>query len=162
VKWVNEIKFVDRNEKATWQMLEFSDRTNQQTHRDPKFYHPLGPDLARDYRPGTIDQAAIPVRVEQWKLNSKIVYRIVGITWGGPKRSAKLIIRYGSGKSASPWAPVQFCQPVTSNSEYGIWMHTFTPPKKGYYRIEMLDDPKKPARRMRHGDYVRGVYIPAV
>jgi DMSO/TMAO reductase YedYZ molybdopterin-dependent catalytic subunit len=162
VKWVNEIKFVDRNEKATWQMLEFSDRTNQQTHHDPKFSHDLGPDLARDYRPGTIDQAAIPVRVEQWKLGGKIVYRIVGITWGGPKRSAKLIIRYRSGKSASPWAPVQFCQPVTSISEYGIWMHTFTPPKKGYYRIEMLDDAKKPARRMRRGDYIRGVYIPAL
>lgn len=163
VKWVNELKFVDRTQKATWQMLEFAYRTNQQTHQDRRFKHPLGPDLARDYRPGTIDQAATPVRVEQWKLGGKIAYRIVGITWGGAKRSAKLIIRYRSGGGASKWAPVSFCRPVTSVSEYGIWMHTFVPRKKGYHQIEMLvDDPRTPSRRMKTGDYTRGVIIPAV
>jgi DMSO/TMAO reductase YedYZ molybdopterin-dependent catalytic subunit len=166
VKWVNEIKFVDEQQKATWQMLEFSDRTNQDISRgrQPGFRHPFGPALAKDYRAATIDQAALPVRVEQWNLGGKIVYRIVGITWGGPVRSEKLKIQFTGRKAASPWAPLDFCKAATSNSQYGIWMHTFTPPKKGYYRIHVrLQDTKvNHGRRLQGGEYDRRVFIPEV
>ncbi len=166
VKWVNEIKFVDRDQKATWQMLEFSDRTNQSPLRPPlpKFYkHPFGPDLARDYRPGTIDQAATPVRVEQWKLGGKIVYRIVGITWGGPTRSEKLTIRFATGRNTgSDPVPIKFCKAATSNSQYGIWTHFFTPPKKGYYFIQVRLEHSRTRGRQNSGHYDRGVVIPAV
>jgi DMSO/TMAO reductase YedYZ molybdopterin-dependent catalytic subunit len=166
VKWVNEIKFVDRNQKATWQMLEFSDRTNQDTRRgvQPGFFrHPFGPPLARDYRPGTIEQTATPVRVEQWRLGGKIVYRLVGITWGGPIRSEKLTIQYAAGGRASKPVPVEFCKAATSNSQYGIWTQVFTPPQRGYYRIRVrMEDPHARARRLKRGDYDRGVFIPAV
>ncbi len=167
VKWVNEIKFVDNNQKATWHMLEFSDRTNQDTSLrppPPKFYkHPFGPDLARDYRPGTIEQTATPVRVEQWRLGGKIVYRIVGITWGGPIRSEKLFIRYSTGRNkASEAVPVKFCKAATSNSQYGIWTHIFTPPKKGYYFIQVRLETSHTGGRQNSGHYDRGVLIPAV
>jgi Oxidoreductase molybdopterin binding domain len=163
VKWVNEIKFVDSNQKATWHMLEFSDRTNQDTSRgeQPGFYrHAFGPTFARDYRPATIDQTALPVRFEQWKIGGKIVYRIVGITWGGPVRTEKLKIRFMLGRAGSPWAPVQFCKAATSNSQYGIWTHTFTPPRKGNYLIQVrVADPKVPSRRLNRGHEDRGVII---
>jgi DMSO/TMAO reductase YedYZ molybdopterin-dependent catalytic subunit len=164
VKWVNEIKFVDNDQKATWQMLEFSHRTNQKTHRDPRFYHPLGPEMARDYRPATIDQTATPVRVEQWRLDGKIVYRIVGITWGGlHSRSEKFTIGLRLPRHQPLVGPVDFCKATTSNSQYGIWTHTFTAPQKGYCRIQVrLADSSVPNRRLKHGEYDRGVFIPDV
>jgi DMSO/TMAO reductase YedYZ molybdopterin-dependent catalytic subunit len=167
VKWVNEIKFVDGNEKATWQMLEFSDRTHQETHEVPGFSHALGPTLARDYRPGTIDQNAIPVRVEQWKVAGKIRYRVVGITWGGNagrrQRTEKFRIRFVFSGAASKFEPVLFCKAVTSNSQYGIWMHTFAARRKGYCRIQIrVDAPNVPSRRLSSGGWDRGVVIPAV
>ncbi len=168
VKWVNEIKFVDDQEKATWQMLEFSDRTNQDTSRgeQPGFYrHPFGPVLAKDYKAATIDQTALPVRVEQWKVGGKLLYRIVGITWGGPVRSEKMKIRFMAGrKNASKWEPLQFCKAATLNSQYGIWVHTFAPPKRGYYHFQVrMEDPKvNHARRLQRGEYDRGVFIPDV
>jgi DMSO/TMAO reductase YedYZ molybdopterin-dependent catalytic subunit len=168
VKWVNEIKFVDGNEKATWQMLEFSNRTNQELRETPKgFKHPFGPEFARDYRPGTIDQNAIPVRVEQWKVGGKIRYRVVGITWGGNagrQRTEKFQIRFVSSGAASKVEPVQFCKAVTSNSQYGIWMHTFAARRKGPCRIQIRpNNPKDPLlRRLTSGGWDRGVFIPAV
>jgi DMSO/TMAO reductase YedYZ molybdopterin-dependent catalytic subunit len=166
VKWVNEIKFVDNDQKATWQMLEFSDRTNQDTSRGVVrgFYrHPFGPELARDYRMATIDQTATPVRVEQWRLDGKIVYRVVGITWGGPVRSEKLKIRFGSRGGMTQFVPVDFCKAATSNSQYGIWTQTVTARKRGYCLIQVrLDDPKVPQRRLKRGEYDRGVFIPDV
>ena len=59
----------------------------------------MGPDKARDYRPATIDQVALPVRVEAWRLDGKVAYRVVGITWGGPKRTDKLLIRFVQGNA---------------------------------------------------------------
>jgi DMSO/TMAO reductase YedYZ molybdopterin-dependent catalytic subunit len=168
VKWVNEIKFVDNTQKATWQMLEFSDRTNQQTHAPPPGFYPhrIGPPLARDYRPGTIDQNAIPVRVEQWKVGGKILYRVVGITWGGRDgrhRTEKLKIRFVTAGGRSEIEPVQFCKAISSKSEYGIWTHTFEAPKKGYCRIQVrLDDRTVPSRRLQSGTFDRGVFIPAI
>jgi DMSO/TMAO reductase YedYZ molybdopterin-dependent catalytic subunit len=167
VKWVNEIKFVDDTEKATWQMLEFSDRTNQEVHSVRGFYHKHGPALARDYRPGTIDQNAIPVRVEQWKVGGKIRYRVVGITWGGNaggrQRTAKFRIRFVTSGAASKFEPVLFCKAVTSNSQYGIWMHTFAARRKGPCRIQIrVNDPNVPTRRLSSNGWDRGVFIPAV
>jgi DMSO/TMAO reductase YedYZ molybdopterin-dependent catalytic subunit len=58
VKWVNEITFVDNDQPATLQMLEFGGRTFQQTQLDPSINlngrGEVGPDRAKDYRPATI------------------------------------------------------------------------------------------------------------
>ncbi|HXY32681.1 MAG TPA: molybdopterin-dependent oxidoreductase [Planctomycetaceae bacterium] len=164
VKWVNEIKFVDNNQKATWQMLEFSNRTNQKPLReDRRFYHPLGPDLARDYRPATIDQAAVPVRVEQWRVGGKILYRVVGITWGGPNRSENLEVLLTKAGGMSQPAPINFCKAATSNSQYGIWTQTFPAHKRGFCAIRVrVADSKVRSRRQKRGDYDRTVFIPDV
>ena len=161
VKWVNEIKFVDREEKATLQMLEFSDRTGQETLRVAGSSHPFGPPLARDYRPAIIGQSAMPVRVEQWLVNGKIQYRIVGITWGGPHRTEKLKIQFRGPTGASRFSPVQFCKAATSNPAYGIWTQILTARKPGYCLIQVRsDDPAIRSKRQEGGHYDRGLYIP--
>ena len=84
MKWVNEIKLVDDQAKATWQLLEFERKYEPGRLRGPQpglYRHPFGPVFAKDYIAATIDRTALPVHVEQWKLGGKIVYRIVGIAW---------------------------------------------------------------------------------
>lgn len=160
VKWVNQIKLVDKNEPATLQMLEFSDRTGQQTHRDESIstYHQVGPKLAREYVPASIDQAALAVRVEQWKLGDKVAYRVIGITWGGPNRTDKLKIRFRfKGRDAS-FERVQFCKASTSISSYGIWVHRWDPKRPGPYLIDVrLNAPGMRSRRMElHLPFFKG------
>ncbi len=78
-------------------------RTFQPLHLDEANPKPpgMGPEKARDYQPAMIDQVALPVRVEAWRLDGKVAYRVVGITWGGTKRTDKLLIRFVHGKRAS-------------------------------------------------------------
>src|ERR1700730_5119470 len=73
IKWVNEITLVDESVESTSQMQEFAARTNQQGV----------PKLARDYKPATIEQAAMPTRIEKWLVGERIMYRLTGIAWGG-------------------------------------------------------------------------------
>jgi DMSO/TMAO reductase YedYZ molybdopterin-dependent catalytic subunit len=174
-KWVNEIKFLDNDQPATLQMREFASRTFQRMHVDDSEARPtgaVGPNLARDYRPATIDQVALPVRVEAWMLDGKPAYRVIGITWGGPKQTDKLLIRFVHG-NAPTYAPVQFCQTKTSSPAYGIWCHHWRPQKPGAHWIEMrLGDPKIRSRKMNTPSqiardrsvnyYARLVQIPAV
>src|SRR6185369_9127809 len=62
IKWVNAIALVDDTAEATSQMQEYASRTGQTGV----------PALAKDYLPGVIDQAAMPVRVEQWRVEGKL------------------------------------------------------------------------------------------
>jgi hypothetical protein len=147
---VNQINFVDNNQPATLQMQEFASRTFQRMRIDETNPQPpgLAPELARDYRPATIDQVAIPVRVEAWRLNGTVTYRVVGTTWGGPVRTEKLEIRFLHG-NAPKFEPVQFCQTKTSSPAYGIWCHQWQPRRPGTYWIEMrLADRKVRSRKM--------------
>ena len=75
IKWVNKITLVDETAEATSQMQEFAVRTGQQGV----------PKLPRDYKPATIDQAAMPTRIEKWLVNDRIDYRVNGILWGGSR-----------------------------------------------------------------------------
>ena len=149
-KWVNEIKFVDDNQPPTLQMQEFASRTFQRLHVDEMNPKPpgMGPEKAREYQPAVIDQVALPVRVEAWRLDGKVAYRVVGITWGGTKRTDKLLIRFVHG-NAPRFETVQICQAKTSNPEYGIWCHRWQPKRRGGYWIEMkLNDHTVRARKM--------------
>jgi DMSO/TMAO reductase YedYZ molybdopterin-dependent catalytic subunit len=174
-KWLNEIKFVDNDQPATLQMLEFSSRTFQQLRTDRSIApHSIGPAMARDYRPGTIDQAATAVRVEQWLVEGKLAYRVVGITWGGPERTDKLKVRFAPfnprfGMGKAPFERVQYCATRTSNREYGIWCQHWQPTKAGGYVIDpQLDAPGVSSRKMHTHDesglpcYARIVFVPAV
>jgi len=177
VKWINEIKLVDINQPATLQMLEFAGRTGQEVHWDRSIstYHQVGPPLARDYIPALIDQAALPVRVEQWKLGDKRVYRVVGIAWGGPDRTDKLKIRFRhKGSRNAKFQPVLFCKIRTSVPSYGIWVHSWEPKEAGPYVIDVrLDSSGMRNRRMESQEplfprgplvqhFERAVTIPAV
>ena len=84
IKWVNEIALIDDAAPATSQMCEFAQRTHQTGF----------PKLARDFQPATIDLAAMPVRVEKWLKGARLEYRVVGILWGGSRRTSALEIRF--------------------------------------------------------------------
>ena len=60
--------------------------------------------LARDFVPATIDTAAMPVRVEKWRVDGRLEYRITGIIWGGSTPTNALSIRF---KSGGPWTRVE-------------------------------------------------------
>jgi len=96
IKWVTRINLVADDTAATTQMREFAARTHQAGV----------PALARDYIPATIDTAAMPVRLEKWVAGGRIIYRIIGILWGGSKPTNALSIRF---RSNLPWTAVEDC-----------------------------------------------------
>ena len=147
IKWVDAITLVDDDAPATSQMREFASRT----HQDGV------PALARDYKPATMDQAAMPVRIEKWRVAGKIVYRVVGIMWGGYRVTDKLSIRFASGQ---PYAPVDVCPKQSTNQTWTIWSHAWRPAAAGSYAIALrIDDPSIPTRRLDAGFYQRTIDI---
>src|SRR5690606_7322428 len=124
----------------TSQMQEFASRT----HQDGT------PQLARDYRPAIIQQAAMPVRVERWRVAGEELLRIVGVLWGGATPTRALSIRLGDG----PWEPVDVCPPTTTNATWTLWSHaTRARGGGGDVPIRMrVDDPDVPTLRL-DGDY---------
>jgi sulfite oxidase len=149
VKWVNEIVLVNELAEATSQMREYASRTLQ-----------LGvPQLARDYRPAAIEQAAIPVRVEKWTSAGKIKYRVIGILWGGSCLVKSLGIRFSPEEN---YVPVDSFR-QTTNDPWSFWMHTWSPKQPGRYLIQLrVLEPAVVARRLDAGYYLRSVDITEV
>ncbi len=149
IKWVNSIVFVDDDEPATSQMQEFASRTLQ----------PGIPALARDYLPATIDQTAVPLRVEKWRRDGKLVYRVVGVMWGGYALTDRLAISIDGG----PLERVTVCPAHTTNATWTLWKHLFRPSAPGTYELTLkIDDPDVPQRRLESGRYRREVVIDEV
>ena len=149
IKWVTGIKWVAADEPATSQMREFASRTHQDSV----------PERAADYRPATVDRAAMPVRVEKWKVDGKVVYRVVGIDWGGDGTASRLLIRF---QPRDVYKPVSL-QPDRSDGGWGVWEHRWTAATPGRYLIQLkLDGPPVPARRLDAGLYLRGVAVDEV
>jgi DMSO/TMAO reductase YedYZ molybdopterin-dependent catalytic subunit len=149
IKWVNEIRLVADDEPATSQMIEFASRTHQ-----------VGtPALARDYLPASMDQAAMPIRVERWRVDGEIVHRVVGILWGGYEPTGALSF----GASPGSFEPVDVCPPATTNATWTVWQHPWRPRSTGLHAIRMrIDDPRIPTRRLDTGFYERVVRIDEV
>ena len=146
IKWVNEINFVDDAAAATSQMQEYAARTMQNGV----------PQLAREYRPATIEQAAMPIRIEKWVVAGKIRYRIVGIAWGGSVPVKKLQIRFNPEEE---YVAVDDFQ-QTGNDPWSFWTHAWTPKQPGTYMIRLhIADPGVTARRLEAGYYMRTVEI---
>ena len=144
IKWVNELRFVGENEPATSQMREFASRT----HQDGT------PELARDYRPAEIDLAAMPIRIEKWRVAGAIRYRVVGIQWGGAARTDQLEIRFGE----DPWQRI--CMTSVSRTPWALWEHEWRPSATGVYAITLrAADPSIRTRRLDTGYYLREVEI---
>jgi DMSO/TMAO reductase YedYZ molybdopterin-dependent catalytic subunit len=149
IKWVNEITLVDDAVEATSQMQEYATRTLQ----------PGVPRLARDYRPATIDQAAMPIRVETWLVDGKIKYRVIGILWGGSRPVNVLGIRFNPEEE---YLPVDSFK-QTANDPWSFWTHAWAPKKTGIYMLRLrVKDPPVPTRRLDTGYYLRSVEITEV
>ncbi|MCP3958694.1 MAG: molybdopterin-dependent oxidoreductase [bacterium] len=149
IKWVNRIELVDADQPATSQMREFAARTFQNGV----------PTSAADYQPATVDRAAMPVRVEKWRVDGKIRYRVVGIDWGGDRTKGRLQIRF---RPRDPFVPVSV-QPAPPGGGWGVWSHHWAPstPGPGLIQLE-LDEKSVPTRRMSAGMYLRAVMVDQV
>ena len=144
IKWVNKITLVSDDAPATSQMQEFAARTHQTGV----------PALARDYRPATIDQAAMPIRVEKWLVGGKIKYRVVGILWGGSVPVKTLEIRFNPEED---YVRVDsFSTPRMIHGSF--WSYAWTPKTVGSYMIRLrVTDPAVQTKRLDSGYYVRSV-----
>lgn len=146
IKWVNRIVLVDDDARATGHMKEYASRTHQRAMHK----------LAKDFEPANMDLAAMPIRVEQWRVSGKIAYRVIGILWGGDKQTDALTIRFNPGMSH---VPVQDYDHQT-NATWTIWSHIWNPEALGRYQIRLkVNDPTIPTRRLDNGHYVRTVEI---
>ncbi len=149
IKWVNRIVPVDDTALATGHMREYARRTHQ-----------VGkPKLAKDFKPASIDVAAMPIRVEQWRVEGKLLYRVIGILWGGDRTTDALVVRF---HPSMDYVPVEDHEHQT-NATWTVWSHVWKPNKAGRYPIQLkVDDPVVRTRRLDAGYYVRTVEIRAV
>ena len=146
IKWVNEITLVGDGAEATSQMQEFAGRTQQQGV----------PKVAREYKPAVIEQAAMPLRVEKWLVDGKIVYRAAGILWGGSRPVSDLEIRFNPEEEYVAVESVQ----QSVNDSWSFWTHTWKPRQPGAYLIRLrVRDPQIAATRLNAGYYLRSVEI---
>jgi DMSO/TMAO reductase YedYZ molybdopterin-dependent catalytic subunit len=146
IKWVNEITLVDDAAEATSQMQEFAGRTQQQGV----------PKLVRDYKPATIDQAAMPTRIEKWLVDERILYRVTGILWGGSRPVNVLEIRFNPDED---YIPVESFQQKV-NDPWSFWTHTWSPKQTGTHIIQLrIKEPQVAAMRLDTGYYLRTVQI---
>ncbi len=149
IKWVDAIRLVDDDEPTTSQMREFASRT----HQDGV------PLLARDYRPAAMHQAAMPTRIEKWRVDGAIVYRVLGILWGGqrPTDALRLVL------SDDPAIDVEVCPPMTQNQTWTTWQTAWRPRVTGIHTLRCeIADPSIPTRRLDTGFYARLVEVDEV
>jgi hypothetical protein len=146
IKWVNEITIVDDTTAATSQMEEYAARTMQTGV----------PRLASDYKPATVEQAALPIRIEKWLVDEKIKYKVVGILWGGSRPLKSLEIRFNPEED---YVAVDSFQ-QTANDPWSFWTHAWTPKQIGTHLIRLrVNEPGVPTRRLDLGYYMRSVEI---
>jgi hypothetical protein len=144
IKWVNEITFTGDHEQATSQMQEYAARTMQKGV----------PRLAREFQPAVVEQAAMPIRIEKWYVDSKILYRVVGIVWGGSVPIRRLQIRFNPDEDFVD-VP-EFVQ--ERNDPWSFWSYVWKPKQPGTYLIRLaIAEPKVPTQRLDAGYYMRSV-----
>jgi DMSO/TMAO reductase YedYZ molybdopterin-dependent catalytic subunit len=150
IKWENEIALLDDDAAATPQMGEFAGRTHQ--HGSPT--------LAREFLPAEIDHAAMPIRIEKWRIADRVVYRVFGLLWGGSRPTNALEIRFAD---AAPFVPVEECPMQASTTQWTVWSHLWRPAAPGEYRIVLrIGDRTLRTRRLDRSFYARRVTIDQV
>ena len=146
IKWVHDLQWVDAEARSTTQMLEFAFRTQQDGI----------PMRAADYLPPDIDTAAMPIRVEERRVDGRTEYLVVGLMWGGQAAVDRLLIRFGSRDAG---APVTLCG-AASGDPWRLWTYRWRPEGGGPYDITLkAADPAVRTRRLDLGYYVRRVHI---
>lgn len=145
IKWVDAITWVGADAPATTQMREFARRTHQRGV----------PELAREFAPARIDAAALPVRVERWRVRRETELRVVGIAWGGDGSERELSIRIDPG---GRWEPV-----VLPASDHGrswrVWEHRWRPRNGGAHVIRCKFESRIAQRRQAAGFYDRPIVV---
>ncbi len=150
IKWVNEIRWVTEHEPATSQMREFAVRTHQEAQ----------PAWARHYQAPAIDTAAMPIRVEQWRVEGATEYRVVGIAWGGTAPVDQFLIRFGPRDRGTT---VRVCPPPATAHTWALWTHRWRPDEPGYFDISLkAADATVRTRRLDLSFYIRRVRIDEV
>jgi DMSO/TMAO reductase YedYZ molybdopterin-dependent catalytic subunit len=150
IKWVDAIELVDDDAPSTPQMREFASRTHQRGV----------PELARDFAPAILDQAAMPIRVEERRIDGETMYLVTGILWGGQRPTDALQISFDRGAS---WEPVAVCPPHEQNATWTLWEHVWRPRDAGSYVIRMgIADADIRTRRLDSGYYDRTVTVDGV
>jgi len=147
IKWVDRITFVDDTAEATSQMTEYAGRTHQKG----------SPRLAREFEAARIDVAAMPIRVEKWRVAGRLKYRVVGLVWGGTGTVQTLGIRFNPEEE---FVRVQGL-PVPQNGPWTLWWHEWSPAERGTYtiRLTVLEPSGVRTRRLDTGYYARSVEI---
>lgn len=168
IKWVNELRLVDDTAPATRKMRVYAGRTGQ-----PMDASGRPPRLARDYVPSVMDLAAMPIRIEKWKVGQQLIYNVVGIMWGGAGPTERLAISFSPVRdhpdASHPGRmkmDLQPFQPVTRFAAQGLrqtwsfWAHRWQPAAPGRYGILLrATDPALRARRLDRGHYLRIVEV---
>jgi len=147
IKWVDRITFVDDTAEATSQMTEYAGRTHQKG----------SPRLAREFEAARIDVAAMPIRVEKWRVAGRLKYRVVGLVWGGTGTVQTLGIRFNPEEE---FVRVRGL-PVPQNGPWTLWWHEWSPAERGTYtiRLTVLEPSGVRTRRLDTGYYARSVEI---
>lgn len=140
IKWVDHLSLVDDDVEATSQMREFAERTHQTGV----------PTLARDYRPAAMQHAATPVRIEKWRIDGEIAYRVLGIKWGGEQATDKLMISFDGRERA-----VDVCPPRENLDHWALWVHRYNPRRTGEVLVTTRVDDAVPQVRLNQGWYDR-------
>lgn len=149
IKWVTGLRFVDATEPSSSQMREFASRTHQ----------PGVPNLAADFLPATMDQAAMPVRIEKHRIDGAVAYRVLGILWGGYEPAREIVFSWGF----DDFAMVEPCPVQMTNATWTVWQLDWRPAATGDYSLRMrLEDDTIPTRRLDTAYYARSVTIDEV
>lgn len=123
IKWIDRIFWVKENATATAHMQDYAERTHQTGI----------PALAKEFRPAVMAMAALPVRIEKWKVADGILYRVVGLLWGGDNADEDLQIRTGEEK----WDDVEFAVKRRSTSGWSVWTYLWLPERPGDFTIRL-------------------------
>jgi DMSO/TMAO reductase YedYZ molybdopterin-dependent catalytic subunit len=150
IKWVRELRVVGADAEVTTQMAEFAGRTHQNGR----------PVRADAYEAPVIDLAATPVRVERWRVNGALEYRVVGIVWGGQRPPTSLAIRFGSRE---PWTTFDVCPAPSAPRTWSLWSYRWNPSGPGLYNIALASpDRSVRTRRLDMFFYSRRVRVEEV
>jgi hypothetical protein len=102
----------------------------------------------------------MPVRVEKWRVDGRLEYRITGIIWGGSTPTNALSIRF---KSGGPWTRVEHCPLPASTLTWSLWTYTWRPETPGRYEIVLrVDNSSIRTRRLDLFFYVREITVDEV
>jgi DMSO/TMAO reductase YedYZ molybdopterin-dependent catalytic subunit len=145
IKWVNEIAYLAGDGPPTAHMQDFA-----------SLIQPVSPRLVREFRPATIEAAAVATRVSKLTKRGSPAYRVSGIAWGGGQPIRALGIRF------TPDAVFGRVDAIADGdgSTWRQWSHVFEPPRRGRYRIELsVWEPRLPAWRLDQGHYGREVVL---